>query len=55
MIVVGNGVSGFACAARLASEGVPVDMIGPGRPACVLLLDAAPRLLEARELIANAA
>ena len=32
VIVVGNGVSGFACAARLASEGVPVNMIGPGLP-----------------------
>ena len=32
VIVVGNGVSGFACAARLASEGMPVDMIGPGLP-----------------------
>ena len=30
--VVGNGVAGFACAARLASAGVPVELIGPGLP-----------------------
>ncbi len=32
VIVVGNGVSGYACAARLAERGVPVTMIGPGLP-----------------------
>ncbi len=30
--VVGNGVAGYACAARLASAGVPVELIGPGLP-----------------------
>lgn len=30
--VVGNGVSGYACAARLAEHGVNVTMIGPGLP-----------------------
>ena len=32
VVVAGNGVSGFACAARLAEQGVPVTMIGPGLP-----------------------
>jgi 3-phenylpropionate/trans-cinnamate dioxygenase ferredoxin reductase component len=32
VVVVGNGVSGFACAARLADHDVPVTMIGPGLP-----------------------
>ena len=32
VIVVGNGVSGYACAARLAENGVDVTMIGPGLP-----------------------
>ena len=32
VVVVGNGVSGYACAARLAERGVPVTMIGPGLP-----------------------
>ena len=32
VVVVGNGVSGYACAARLAEPGVPVTMIGPGLP-----------------------
>lgn len=32
MVVVGNGVSGYACAARLGELGVPVTMIGPGLP-----------------------
>ena len=32
VIVVGNGVAGYACAARLAERGVPVTMIGPGLP-----------------------
>lgn len=31
-VVVGNGVSGFACAARLAASGAPVMLIGPGLP-----------------------
>ncbi|HET7379939.1 MAG TPA: NAD(P)/FAD-dependent oxidoreductase [Gaiellales bacterium] len=32
VIVVGNGVAGYACAARLAKRGRPVTMIGPGLP-----------------------
>ena len=32
VVVVGNGVSGFACAARLAEQGAPVIMVGPGLP-----------------------
>ena len=32
MVVVGNGVSGYACAARLAEHGMPVTMVGPGLP-----------------------
>ncbi len=32
VVVVGNGVSGFACAARLADQGAAVTMIGPGLP-----------------------
>jgi NADPH-dependent 2,4-dienoyl-CoA reductase/sulfur reductase-like enzyme len=32
VIVVGNGVSGYACAARLAEHGANVTMIGPGLP-----------------------
>jgi len=32
VVVVGNGVAGYACAARLAERGVPVTMIGPGLP-----------------------
>lgn len=32
VVVVGNGVSGFACAARLAELEIPVTMIGPGLP-----------------------
>src|SRR6476469_1262017 len=32
VVVVGNGVSGFACAARLADHDVRVTMIGPGLP-----------------------
>ncbi len=30
--VVGNGVSGFACARRLAEHDVPVTLLGPGLP-----------------------
>ncbi len=30
--VVGNGVAGYACAARLAAAGAPVTLIGPGLP-----------------------
>jgi len=30
--VVGNGVSGFACARRLAEHDVPVTLVGPGLP-----------------------
>lgn len=32
VVVVGNGVSGYACAARLAERGVSVAMVGPGLP-----------------------
>lgn len=32
VVVVGNGVSGYACAARLAEQGLAVTMIGPGLP-----------------------
>jgi 3-phenylpropionate/trans-cinnamate dioxygenase ferredoxin reductase subunit len=32
IVVVGNGVSGYACAARLAELGSSVSMIGPGLP-----------------------
>lgn len=32
VVVVGNGVSGYACAARLGKHGRPVTMIGPGLP-----------------------
>ena len=32
VVVVGNGVSGYACAARLAQRNVPVILIGPGLP-----------------------
>jgi 3-phenylpropionate/trans-cinnamate dioxygenase ferredoxin reductase component len=32
VILVGNGVSGYACAARLAENQVDVTMIGPGLP-----------------------
>jgi 3-phenylpropionate/trans-cinnamate dioxygenase ferredoxin reductase component len=31
--VVGNGVAGYACAARLATRGVRVTLVGPGFPA----------------------
>lgn len=30
--VVGNGVAGYACAARLAERHVPVTLVGPGLP-----------------------
>src|SRR6478672_2562813 len=32
VVVVGNGVSGYACAVRLAEHGMPVTMVGPGLP-----------------------
>ncbi len=32
IVVVGNGVSGYACAARLAERGAEVTMVGPGLP-----------------------
>ncbi len=32
VIVVGNGVAGYACASTLALQGIPVTMIGPGLP-----------------------
>ena len=31
-VVVGNGVSGFACAVRLAAAGTSVTLVGPGLP-----------------------
>ena len=57
--VVGNGVAGYACAARLASRGVPVMLIGPGLPCDrpplskrALSRGAVPYLADARELAA---
>lgn len=32
VVVVGNGVAGYACAAALAAEGMAVTMVGPGEP-----------------------
>jgi 3-phenylpropionate/trans-cinnamate dioxygenase ferredoxin reductase subunit len=32
IVIVGNGVSGYACAAKLAGAGQAVTMIGPGLP-----------------------
>jgi 3-phenylpropionate/trans-cinnamate dioxygenase ferredoxin reductase subunit len=32
IVIVGNGVSGFACAAKLAAAGEAVTLIGPGLP-----------------------
>ena len=32
IVIVGNGVSGYACAARLAEAGARVTMVGPGLP-----------------------
>jgi 3-phenylpropionate/trans-cinnamate dioxygenase ferredoxin reductase subunit len=32
VVVVGNGVAGYACAARLSELEIPVTMIGPGLP-----------------------
>ena len=32
VVVVGNGVSGYACAARLADNGTDVTLLGPGLP-----------------------
>ena len=32
VVIVGNGVSGYACAARLADGGAAVTLIGPGLP-----------------------
>jgi 3-phenylpropionate/trans-cinnamate dioxygenase ferredoxin reductase component len=32
VVVVGNGVAGYACASALANAGVPVTMVGPGVP-----------------------
>ncbi len=55
--VVGNGVAGYACAARLASGGVPVELIGPGLPCDrpplskrALLRGRLPYLTDARAL-----
>ena len=49
--VVGNGVAGYACAARLARHGIRPLLIGPGLPADrppltkAALADGVPRLL----------
>ena len=57
VVVVGNGVSGYACAARLAEREVPVTMIGPGllrhRPPLskrALLTGRVPLLADAAQL-----
>jgi NADPH-dependent 2,4-dienoyl-CoA reductase/sulfur reductase-like enzyme len=55
--IVGNGVSGFACARRLAEHGIPVTLIGPGVPCDrppltkrALAAGRLPRLADAGEL-----
>jgi 3-phenylpropionate/trans-cinnamate dioxygenase ferredoxin reductase component len=57
--VVGNGVGGYACAARLAELGVPVTLVGPGLPSdrpplskMALLRRRVPYLASARSLAA---
>ena len=57
IVVVGNGVAGYACAARLAERGVPVTLIGPGLPhdrpplsKRALLTGRVPLLAEAAQL-----
>ena len=58
VIVVGNGVAGYACAARLAEGGTRVTMIGPGLPhdrpplsKRALLTGRVPLLANAAELV----
>ena len=57
VIVVGNGVAGFACSARLAEHGARVTMIGPGLPhdrpplsKRALVTGRVPWLADARQL-----
>ncbi len=58
VVVVGNGVSGYACAARLADRDVPVTLIGPGLPhdrpplsKRALLTGHVPLLADAAQLV----
>jgi 3-phenylpropionate/trans-cinnamate dioxygenase ferredoxin reductase component len=58
VVVVGNGVSGYACAARLAQWDVPVTLIGPGLPhdrpplsKHALLTGRVPLLADATQLV----
>jgi NADPH-dependent 2,4-dienoyl-CoA reductase/sulfur reductase-like enzyme len=58
VVVVGNGVSGYACAARLAGQNVPVTLIGPGLPhdrpplsKRALLTGRLPLLADAAQLV----
>jgi 3-phenylpropionate/trans-cinnamate dioxygenase ferredoxin reductase component len=58
VVVVGNGVSGYACAARLAQRKVPVVLIGPGLPhdrpplsKHALLTGRVPLLADAAQLV----
>jgi 3-phenylpropionate/trans-cinnamate dioxygenase ferredoxin reductase subunit len=58
VVVVGNGVSGYACAARLAQRKVPVRLIGPGLPhdrpplsKRALLTGRVPLLADAAQLV----
>ena len=58
VVVVGNGVSGYACAARLAGRSVPVILIGPGLPhdrpplsKRALLTGRVPLLADAAQLV----
>lgn len=58
VVVVGNGVSGYACATRLARQNVPVTLIGPGLPhdrpplsKRALLTGRVPVLADAAQLV----
>ena len=58
VVVVGNGVSGYACAARLAQQKVPVTLIGPSLPhdrpplsKRALLTGRVPLLADATQLV----
>ena len=58
VVVVGNGVSGYSCAARLADRDVPVILIGPGLPhdrpplsKRALLTGRVPLLADATQLV----
>jgi 3-phenylpropionate/trans-cinnamate dioxygenase ferredoxin reductase subunit len=57
--IVGNGVAGYACAARLASHGIRPLLIGPGLPVDrppltkAALADGRPRLLADEERLAE--